>query len=167
MYSVRKTLMWVAGAALLLGMSVMSAAAASPADTAAATDNPAAAVYIDGASHALAANSAQWFKFDYNATRNDDGTRNPATVSIADLTTPNIGFQVYTPDQVATWYDNDPIGRGSQVNIACGQIDDDWVYTCQTYSLNWTGKFNANGTFYVRVTNDNPYAVNVTLTETE
>lgn len=167
MKQIRKTFMLLFGAALLLGLTVLSVAAASNADTAVSTDNPATAVSIDGASHTLAANSVQWFKFEYNATRNDDGSHNPVTVSIPNLTTPNIGFDVYTPDQIADWWANNPIGRGSARGILCGQIDANWSYTCQTYSLDWTGKFPTNGTFYVRVKNDNSFAVPVTLTEHE
>ena len=166
MNTLRKALLLFVGAGLLLGLSVMSVAAASNTDTT-LSDNPGTAVYIDGASHMVPANSAVWFKFDYNATKNDDGSRNPATVTIPNLTTPNIGFEVYTPDQIADWWSNDPIGRDSHKGILCGQIDADWVYTCQTYSLTWTGRFQTNGTYYVRVTNDNSYPVNVTITENE
>lgn len=167
MNQLRKTFMLLVGAALFLGLTVTSVAASSNAGTAVSTDNPATAVSIDGARHTLAANSVQWFKFNYNATRNDDGSRNTVTVSIPNLTTPNIGFDVYTPDQIADWWELDPIGRGSPRGIVCGQIDANWSYTCQIYSLDWTGKFPTNGTFYVRVKNDNPFSVPVTLTEHE
>ncbi len=167
MKDLRKALLLLVGAMLLMGLSGMSAAAASDTNVTVTTDNPGTATYIDSASHTLAANSAQWFKFDYNATRNDDGSRNPVTVTVPVLNTPNVGFEVFTPDQLASWWNTEPIGRGSHEGIICGQIDTDWVYTCQTYSLTWTGKFPANGTYYVRVTNNNSYAVNIALTENE
>src|SRR6266849_4876839 len=113
MKSMYKTLMLVAGAALLLGLSVMSVAAAPNGDTAAATtDDPALATYINGTSMSVPANSAVWVKFAYSSAKNDDGTRNDATVSIANLTSPNVGFEVFTPDQLASWPTTDPIGRG-------------------------------------------------------
>lgn len=168
MNSVRKTLMLVAGAALLLGLTVMSVAAAPNGDTTTATtDDPAMAKYINGSPMTVAPNSAMWVKFAYSAAKNDDGSRNNATVSIANLTSPNIGFEVFTPDQLGSWPTTDPIGRGSAKGILCSPIDADWVYTCQTYSLGWVGKFNTSGDYYVRVTNDNGYPVTLTVTESE
>lgn len=164
MLTARKMMMLLAGAALLLAASVMSVAAAPNRGTT-VTDNPGLATYIDGASHSIPGNSAVWFKFDYNATRNDDGSRNPATVKIANLSTPGMGFEVYSTDQIANWWENDPIGRGANKGILCGKINDDWDYTCQIYDLGWTGKFTSNGTVYIRVTNDSPNAVTFTLTE--
>ena len=160
-------LMLVAGAALLLGLSVMSVAAAPTGGTTMTTDDPAMATYINGTSMSVPANSAVWLKFAYSSAKNDDGTRDDATVSIANLTAPNVGFEVFTPDQLGSWPTTDPIGRGSSKGILCSPIDANWVYTCQTYSLDWVGKFNTGGDYYVRVTNDNAFPVTVTVTEQE
>jgi hypothetical protein len=162
MKSVRITML-VVGAALLLVLSAMTVAAAP--NSAGALDNPGLATYIDGASHTIAGNSAQWYKFDYSANRNEDGTRDVATVMTNYVGQSGLGFEVYTPDQIASWWSNDPIGRGSSQSIPCGQIDDDWNYTCQAYSLLWAGRFPSSGTYYVRVTNDSPNSIDFTLTE--
>ena len=110
MITVRKMMLLVAGAVLFLTASVMSVASSSNSNTA-VSDNPAMATYVDGASHTSPGNSAAWYKFDYNATKNDDGSRNPATIRIADLTTPGLGFEVYTPEQISTWWGNRPWTR--------------------------------------------------------
>ena len=148
----RKMLMLVAGAGFLLAMSVMSVAAAPNAAGEIPNDIPATSILVDGASHMIAGNSSLWYKFDYSANRSPD-ERTPMELTLLNGTNMGITFDVYTAGQIANWWENDPIGRGtSQGNMGV-----------QSKNLTWVGKFPTSGVQYIKITNTNPDAAAFTL----
>jgi hypothetical protein len=144
-------LMLVAGAGLLVAVSVMSVAAA-PNTAEIPNDIPATALYADGVSHPIAGNASLWYKFDYSAN-GAPNARTPLTLTLENGTNMGVTFDVYSADQIATWWQNDPIGRGtSQSNLGV-----------QSKNLTWVGKFQESGVQYIKITNTSPNAAAFTL----
>jgi hypothetical protein len=128
--------------------------AAAPPAAAAGTnvDDPAKAVAIASQGQSIPANSVQWYKFDYT-TNGQTIPRPPVTITMLNGIPNNLGFEVYTPEQMASnWFDNKPIGKGTQqVVLDC---TNDASGRCTTNNLFWTGGFGLDGTYFVRVLNN-------------
>lgn len=161
MKNMTRKLLALLGAFALVALSA-TALLAAPGDL---TPNniPATARYIDGSQQNVGANTSVWYKFDYSATRDEDGHRDPTTITMLNATGTGLGFKVFTPDQINDWWEQTPIGQGTpQVILSSdGQPADHG--DALSSNLTWVGKFAANGTYYVQVTNDNAYAMNFML----
>jgi len=152
MKSLRKMLMLVAGAGLLVVVSVMSIAAA-PNTAEIPNDIPATALYVDGMSHAIAGNSSMWYKFDYSTANPQQGQRTPVQLTLVDGTNKGVMFDVYSASQIANWWQDNPVGRGTSQGYN----------GVQSKNLTWDGMFQANGVQYVKITNTSPNAATFTL----
>src|SRR5262245_41187369 len=99
------------GAVALLALSV-TAISAAPGDVTPPNDIPATARAIDGQAHSVGADTAVWYKFDYNATKDDYGARDLAKLTLDNANGTGLGFEVYTPAQIADWWEVNPVGQG-------------------------------------------------------
>jgi hypothetical protein len=127
----------VAIALVLVGLSVVNVSAAG--NTAGAI--PATALFIDNQAHTIPAQSSLWFRFDYTRKGSQ------AMLTMVNGVSDNVGFNVYTPDQISSWWDTAPIGRGTMPNA-------------DSNDLTWVGQFDNTGTYYVEVVNNNTAASN-------
>lgn len=150
---------WLAltGVGLLLVLSVAAVSAAPPNANSVPNDIPATAAYINGQTQSLAGNTSLWYKFDYNGLKDSDYGRTPVTVTLPYGALNGLGFEVYAPAQIADWWEQTPVGRGT-----AQQLYDDGVPTTHgpntSPDLTWVGRFPESGTYYVRVVNNNPGA---------
>lgn len=164
MSTFNKRIFALLGTLALAALSVTAIAAAPASAAAVPNDIPATAQFVDGQTHSIAAQGSLWYKFDYDATRDDSGHRTDATLAMVNATGTGLGFEVYTTDQIADWWEQKPVGRGTpqQIDEATGEPAE--YGTAQSSDLTWVGNFVASGTYYVRVTNDNPTAMDFALT---
>ncbi|MGB8643848.1 MAG: hypothetical protein WCF84_01300 [Anaerolineae bacterium] len=144
-------------AGLMLAMS-LSALPASASTTVPPNDIPATARYIDNSTHTITANSALWYKFDYNVSGSD------VTLTLVNGANSGLGFDIYTADQIANWWENTPIGRGTAQALDCNNGVPATDGSCQAIDLTWVTKFKQTGTLYVRIVNDNANDANFQLT---
>jgi hypothetical protein len=143
----RKMAMLVSGTGLLLGLTVMGAAAAPNATEAVMNDIPATALFVDGTDQTIAGNSSLWYKFDYGVSAGL-GEKTLAHLTMLDGMDSGVSFDIYSASQIANWWENNPVGRGTSQS-AFGVLSND---------LTWDGQFSANGVQYIKVTNRNPGA---------
>lgn len=120
--------------ALFLSLNLMTASAAGI--------SPLAAPYVDNGTHAIDPSGTQWYNFDYA------GNNSLVTLRMIGAAGTGMKFAVYTPGQIADWWDEEPVGRGSP------EIND----------LVWSGAMPAAGTYSVKVDNSNGYMTNFQLT---
>jgi len=143
------------GAALLLVMSVAAVSAAPNTDTSTAQNAiPGTAASITGATQTIAPNGDLWYKFNYNANRDDQTGRTPIYLTMPNGTNSELGFEVYTPAQINDWWSETPIGRGTAQRVNANGVPVDYGQDASP-DLSWVGKFGESGTYYVRVTNAN------------
>ncbi len=144
--------------AVLPAQPVLLAAAPPLSATQPTLDDPAQALAIDGAEHTIAATAARWYRFEYAGT--EEVTRPAVTLTLRDGHVSGVGFEVWAPEELNSWWENKPIGQGTPVNVMCV----DGTSGCQSNDLTWSGAFGATGTYWVRVVNSNPYPTTVLLT---
>jgi hypothetical protein len=120
----------VAGIALICALSLASPAAA-------AVGNPVGAPYIDIQTHSIPGSSSLWYRFNYA------GDHSQMSITIPLGADNGLAFEVYTPAQTVSWWDTEPLGRG----------------TAKGADLFWTGNSHAGGTYSLKIINDNPHAV--------
>ncbi len=111
------------------------------ASTVAAAGTPVGAPYVDAKTTTIAGNTSQWYLFNYV------GDHSQMTITLPRGAANNQTFAVYTPEQVASWWDAEPLGRGA------ARGDD----------LVWTGNSHVNGTYAIKVTNGNVYPISFQL----
>ncbi len=137
-------------------------AAASP-EAIAYADDPAQAIAFDAALHNLSAKSAMWFRFDYGPISTD--ARPVKTILLVNGSRSGVRFEVWTPDHLNDWWDNQkPVGQGTVNNVDCETGKPSESGQCQSNDLTWIGSFNMGGTYYVRVINDNTQPATLQLT---
>jgi hypothetical protein len=122
-------------------------------------DDPARAVSFGSAIPSLPAGSAQWLQFAYD---NDENAIPRPTVKILLLNGVKNGlsFEVYSTESLTgNWFDNGPIGRGTQEVLTNCIEDNVNVGQCTTDNLSWTGGFGLTGPQFVRVINSTNTAV--------
>lgn len=135
-----KTLKIIAMLVMLLALAIstgLTASAVGPADV----TSPTAAPYADSQAHVIGANTSQWFRLVYG------GDHSQMTIRMPNGAAEGLKFELYTPQEMDTWWDTSPIGAGSP------EKDD----------LVWTGNSHVPGAYDIKVTNPNPYAVNYQL----
>lgn len=119
------------------------------------TDDPGKSAVIDGKQKTLPANSAMWFRYNYNI---GESAHPVNLVRLLNGAKNGFKFEVYSPEILGEWWRNDPIGVGTIEMQAC---DTGW---CQTSNLSWSGAFGASGTYFVRVFNDTTFDLPFQLT---
>lgn len=125
--------------------------AAVPAATTVSLDDPNKAKALDGKSVVIPANSAVWQTFSYPIT---DWTSHPAkTLTLLYGNKSGLAFEVYSPEILGAWWDNNPIGEGKPQMAPC---ETGW---CRGDNLVWSGAFGGAGTYFVRIIN--PTAVDM------
>lgn len=154
MRNVQKHLLAWLGACMLAVLSV-TVIAAAPGDVTPPNDIPATARYVDGQTHSIGANASLWYKFDYSAARDEDGHRDLATLTMVNANHTGLGFQVFTPAQIANWWQQTPVGQGTPQEIRSSDNVPATYGDAQSTNLSWVGSFVDTGTYYVRVTNIN------------
>lgn len=110
--------------------------AAVPQTTFANTE-PAKALPITDKEFVIPANTTLWYSFSY------PGDHSQVTVNLPRGVDEHLRYDVITPEQLGSWWNAEPIGRGSPEQGA----------------LLWSSNSHVPGTYYVKVSNDNPYAV--------
>ena len=150
---------WIGQLTLFVITLTLLGSFASPAFGAgAANSEPATSSYIDGQSHSINNGQSLWFRFNYA------GDRSHITVTMPNGYNSGIAFNVFTPEQAQDWWEAKPIGRGTSLVLDCDTGDPAPYGGCQSNDLTWDGQFNAQGTYYVQVINNNPNASSFTLT---
>ncbi len=128
---------------MLFGMSTLTVAAASVANT-----SPTTAAVIDNQAHPIAANSSAWYRFDYA------GDKSQILITLANGNDSGLAFNVFTPTQIGDWWETAPIGKGTSQPVNCTSGEPQQGAACQSDNLFWSGNFNAGGTYYVEVVNN-------------
>lgn len=131
-----------------------SVLAAAPALSRASLDDPGKAALIEGDVQTVPANSATWYRFDYQVK--DNGERPIKTITLLYGTKSGMHFQVYSPEILPQWWDHDPIGEGTASKVDCDTGTISGEGHCLSDDLTWTGAFGMSATYYVRVVNDTP-----------
>ncbi len=133
MKTVRLITIVLTALALLVGLSVMTAAADTVPGSPVNVD-PGHATVVDGKLDTFPANNSLWFRFDYA------GDKSQIVATLVNGGANGLQFNVFTPSQIADWWDETPIGRG---NTSGGNTND----------LVWTGNSPIGGTYYIQVVN--------------
>ena len=133
---------------LLVGASALPAGATGPVGT-----SPNNASYIDNRLHTIDGNGSLWVRFDYSLT--DTGDRPVSTITLLNGRQDNLGFDVWTLDELNTYTDSKPIGRGTPYNVDCDTGELSGQGGCQSNDVTWSGAFGESGTYFVRVFNNN------------
>jgi hypothetical protein len=142
----------VLGAFALVALSA-TAILAAPGDVSPANDIPATAQSIDGQMHNIGPNGSLWYEFQYSAARDEDRHRDVRTLTMPNATGTGLGFEIYTPAQIADWWEQKPVGQGTaQVIKSSDSVPADNGDGLAN-DLTWVGGFVDSGTYYVRVTN--------------
>lgn len=98
---------------------------------------PDRSVALANAVYSIPGNTSLWYRFTY--VRNDTFM----TLKLVNGDVMGLSFKVFSEGQIARWWDETSIGRGS--------VDGD--------NLIWASTADAGTTYYVQVRNGNPYAV--------
>ncbi|MGE5141087.1 MAG: hypothetical protein ACM3JD_16590 [Rudaea sp.] len=144
-------------ATALLSIGPLTAGAQGPTGS-----NSSSIAFLDTASHSIAANSSQLYRFDYSVD-NSTGTRPVTTITLVNGNHSGVSFEVWTADNVGDMTDNHPVGRGTAINIDCDTGDISASGACQSPDLVWKGAFGSGGTYYVNVVNSNNSPANFQL----
>lgn len=124
--------------------------------------------------NAIPANSALWFRFEYDAA----GYQAPhptVTVRLLNGLSNGLAFEIWSAERMqGDWRQNKPVGRGTQqVLPSCDEPEEEGAggeaggggeetasaptaLSCskfETSDLTWTGGFGGSGTYYVRLVN--------------
>jgi hypothetical protein len=127
---VSRLLLVVTVLALMLSVGVLSAAAAG-------TD-PVGAPYVENGIHSINGNTSDWYRFEYA------GDHSQMMVKLVNARyngmDHGLAFQVYAPSQMQDWWKHNGVGAGNP----------------KGNDLIWTGNSHENGTWWIKVTNNNP-----------
>jgi len=130
----------VQGKGFLPEKPAVTTAAVVPATTTQPTfenTEPAKAIAISDQQYVIPAKTTLWYSFYY------PGDKSQITVNLPRGVDEHLRYSILTPEQMKSWWSVDPIGRGSPYDNG----------------LIWSSKSHVPGTYYVKVMNDNPYAV--------
>jgi hypothetical protein len=127
-------------------------------------DDPNRATTIRGAAGGtLAPHAVVWYRFDY-ANNHQTGRRPWVTITLVNGNGSGVAFAVYAPENIGEWWNNPPTGRGTVWLIDCQTGVPSPSGECQSPNLMWNGNFGADGTYWIRVVNDNGFDANYILT---
>jgi hypothetical protein len=143
---------------LLAGLAIALSASALPAAAAPGNTFPGGSAYVDNQSHSISPDASLWYRFDYA------GDRSAITLTLVNGTNSGVGFNVFTPAQIGDWWDEPPVGRGTAQALSCNTGMPENGGACADTSLTWVGNFPENGTYYVKVVNNNSGALTFQLT---
>lgn len=144
MRNIRFATIVLAAFALVALAGTLPAAAAAPGNT-----FPGGSTPVDNQPHSIAPNSFLWYNFVYA------GDRSLITLKLVNGNNDSgVGFNVFTPGQIGSWWDTPPIGRGTPLQLNCSTGEPAPYGVCQSDDLIWNGQFNAPGTYYVEVVNN-------------
>jgi hypothetical protein len=119
------------------------------------TDDPNRAKTISGAAGGtLAPNAVVWYRFDY-ANNHQTGRRPWVTITLVNGNNSGVAFAVYAPENIGEWWNNHPTGRGTVEMVDCQTGQPSETGGCQSPNLLWEGNFGADGTYWIRVGNNN------------
>jgi hypothetical protein len=125
-------------------------------------DDPNRAVPLDNLPHIIPARAATWFTFYYNAT--DLDSKPQYVLRLLNGVATLVRFEVWSKERMQSpWWENKPVGRGTQENlVACAPPDNNSLTPVPfnmphfaTNDLTWAGSFVQYDDYYVRVVNDN------------
>lgn len=148
-------LLSIDGKGVVLSAPIAVTATSGSATTTPNLDDPNRAVMLDGKQQLIPAQSALWFQFNYKIDREKSVVDH---IRLVYGVKSGLRFQVYTPEILGNWWENDPIGVGVPEMVPCS------TGMCKSDDLIWVGAFGASGTYYVRVINDSPYVMPAILT---
>lgn len=159
--------------ALLFGFGAMTTAAqgptpASPPQTPAAAppagaaginlDDPAKAATFGNIASPIAPDTAMWFQFNY--TGGGDSPHDLVSIRLVNGTDSGIDMQIWSPERLqGGWWNNQPVGKGTAQTVVCDTGEIAGNGGCQSPDLTWSGAFSADGIYYVRLFNNNPFPV--------
>ncbi len=111
--------------------------------------DPGHAAMMDNKAHTIAANTALWYTFNYA------GDKSLITIVLPNGNVSGVQFNVWTAQGASDWWDLQPVGRGTAQSIDCTSGEPKDNTGCWSNDLNWNGKFDLSGTYYVQVINTN------------
>jgi hypothetical protein len=111
--------------------------------------DPDHAKVLDNRIHSIAGHSSQWYRFSYA------GDRSQITVTLLYAANSGLAFNVLTPVQALDWWEAKPIGRGTILILDCETLQPAPFGQCQSDYLRWDGQFNAAGSYFVELVNNN------------
>jgi len=117
---------------VLLSLGVLGTVVAGPPE-----GTPIEATYVDNQVHTISPHNVVWYRFDYL------GDQSQITIKIPNVSDSGPTFELYTPAQLNIWWKADPIGMSGDEGV-------DHL---------WNGNFPTQGTYYVKVMNEYPYAL--------
>jgi hypothetical protein len=145
------------GLALLVGLSALTAAAAGPTGV-----GPSAVMNLDNLRHTVPADGSLWFRFGYTA--NETGEEANTTLRMVNGNRNGLSFEVWMPDVISNWPNTQAIGTGTPYAVDCNTGLASAQGGCESNDLVWSGTLESSGTYYVRVTNTNPFGTRILLT---
>jgi hypothetical protein len=102
---------------------------------------PDLAVPVKADAQVLPAGATAWYRFPYS------GAHDQITLNVPNGADENLRVYVLTPEQVETWWNSTPVGQA----------------TPKDGNLLWSGNAEESGVWYIKVVNDNLYAVSLQM----
>ena len=157
MKTIRITSAVVLGLVLLVGLSALTAAAIGPTGT-----GPSSASNLDNLRHTVPADASLWFSFGYTAS--ETGEETATTLRMVNGNRNGLRFEVWKPDVVSNWPNAQPFGEATPYAVDCNTGLASAQGGCVSNDLLWSDVLEASGTYYVRVSNSNPFDTRIYLT---
>lgn len=130
---------------LVLAVLMLSLLATGATAFAASGTGPGDAVDANGQTQSIAANTAQWYKFELGGKKAD------VTVTLDAASADGLRLAIYTPAQVAAYAQGESL---KAVGLGATQ---------KTHTLAWYGTFNEAGVYYAVLYNDTGAVANVAV----
>lgn len=119
--------------------------------------DPAHALAISSTPQTIPATTSRWYMFNYA------GDKSAATVRLLNGNRNGLQFNVFTPEQIADWWEATPIGKGTPQGVNCNTGEPSVGVQCSSDDLLWVGQFNSGGPIYVQVYNPTSSPVDAPL----
>jgi hypothetical protein len=102
---------------------------------------PDKAMVVNADARVIPGETTVWYRFPYG------GGHDQINLNVLNGADENLRVYVLTPEQVKTWWSANPVGQA----------------TPKDGDLLWSGNSHESGNWYIKVVNDNPYAVNLQM----
>jgi len=102
---------------------------------------PDKAMPVTAGPNVIPAGTTAWYRFPYS------GGHDQITLDVPNGADENLRVSVLTPEQVKSWWNATPVGQA----------------TPKDGDLHWTGNAEEGGVWFIKVVNDNAYAVNLQM----